>query len=70
MTADIVEIASRRRGISEYDHFCRARQSLIIAATAWLATNPSPEDIKIEIDGTVGAVSTLADCFAVAPKNV
>lgn len=52
-----------------YRELQRHRTALIGAWTAWLATNPLPEDVDQEISGTAGAMRGLADLLAVPPGS-
>ena len=54
-----------------YAHLQRARTLMISAWTAWLATQPDAADVTQEIDGTSGAMRSLADLMVLrgGPKG-
>lgn len=50
-----------RRRVGSYHDLQRHRTEMISAWTAWLATNPDPDDVAQEIAGTTGAMRSLAE---------
>lgn len=61
----MAEIVAFRPGIAvpapdPYRELQRRRTDMISAWTAWLATEPSDHAVALEIDGTLGALRSLA----------
>lgn len=53
----------RRRGSPPpaYDQLQRTRAALLAAWSAWLDSQPAPDDVAHEIDATANALRSLAD---------
>ncbi len=54
-----------RPTVDPYAELQRRRTDMINAWTAWLATRPDGADVLQEIDGTAGAMRSLADLMAI-----
>lgn len=55
--------------LDAYAELQRQRTAMIGAWTAWLATQPAQQDVHQEIDGTTGAMRSLADLLALSDER-
>lgn len=72
MADNVVLLRPKDRGAADpYAELQRRRTEMINAWTAWLATNPDGGGVLQEIDGTSGAMRSLADLMAIqtAPRG-
>jgi len=66
MADNVVLLRPNDRPVVEpYAELQRRRTEMINAWTAWLATRPDGADVLQEIDGTSGAMRSLADLMAI-----
>lgn len=66
MADNVVLLRPKERQILDpYADLQRRRTDMINAWTAWLATRPDGADVLQEIDGTSGAMRSLADLMAI-----
>jgi hypothetical protein len=58
-----------RQILDPYADLQRRRTDMINAWTAWLATQPHAADVLQEIDGTTGAMRSLADLIGAQTRG-
>lgn len=58
-----------RQSLDPYGDLQRRRTDMINAWTAWLATQPHAADVLQEIDGTTGAMRSLADLIGAQTRG-
>jgi hypothetical protein len=47
--------------VDEHMRFCLARRAMNQALAEWLATNPAPHDVQIEVDASINVIRQLRD---------